>query len=293
MKIFFIGTVEFSKRALEKLVSLNAEIVGVATKSKSNFNADFVDLTSVCEENGISYRLIKDVNSSESLSWIRSLNPSVVFCFGWSSLLKKDLLNLAPLGVVGYHPTELPHNRGRHPIIWALVLGLDQTASTFFFMEEGADDGDILSQQKISILNNDDARTLYDKLTITAMNQIEVFYHELKSNTYTSIPQDHTRANLWRKRGKQDGRIDFRMSSKAINNLIKGLTKPYVGAHIELENTEVKVWKSEIGNYQNINIEPGKILKIEDSKIEIKTGDGSIWLTDHEFIQVPPINSYL
>ena len=38
MKILFIGTVEFSYRALKKLVELNADIVGVCTKDKSNFN---------------------------------------------------------------------------------------------------------------------------------------------------------------------------------------------------------------------------------------------------------------
>ena len=41
MKILFIGTVEFSYRALKKLVELNADIVGVCTKDKSNFNSDF------------------------------------------------------------------------------------------------------------------------------------------------------------------------------------------------------------------------------------------------------------
>ena len=42
MKILFIGTVEFSYRILEKLIKLNAEIVGVCTKDGSNFNNDFI-----------------------------------------------------------------------------------------------------------------------------------------------------------------------------------------------------------------------------------------------------------
>ena len=59
------------------------------------------------------------------------------------------ILDLAPLGIIGFHPAALPRNRGRHPIVWALVLGLEETASTFFFMDKGADTGDILSQEKI------------------------------------------------------------------------------------------------------------------------------------------------
>jgi methionyl-tRNA formyltransferase len=42
MKIYFIGTVEFSKYALEKLIEIKAQIVGVATKADLPFNADLI-----------------------------------------------------------------------------------------------------------------------------------------------------------------------------------------------------------------------------------------------------------
>jgi len=70
-----------------------------------------------------------------------------------SSLLKKELLSLPPNGVLGYHPAKLPQNRGRHPLIWSLVLGLEESASTFYFMDEGADSGDILSQKDFEKLS--------------------------------------------------------------------------------------------------------------------------------------------
>ena len=136
MKILFIGTVEFSYRALKKLVELNADIVGICTKDKSNFNSDFADLTPICNKNKIPLKYIDDINSIENINWIKSLNPDVIFCFGWSSLIKKELLNLTKLGIVGYHPASLPENRGRHPIIWALTLGLKKSASTFFFWKK-------------------------------------------------------------------------------------------------------------------------------------------------------------
>ena len=40
MKIVFIGSVEFSKRVLQKLIELNADVVGVCTKEKTQFNSD-------------------------------------------------------------------------------------------------------------------------------------------------------------------------------------------------------------------------------------------------------------
>ena len=90
-----------------------------------------------------------------------------------SSNSLEKILSKSPIGVIGFHPAALPANRGRHPIIWSLALGLKSTASTFFFMDKNVDSGDILSQASIKISDSDDARSLYDKVTKTALSQIE------------------------------------------------------------------------------------------------------------------------
>jgi len=293
MRIVFIGTVEFSLKALEKLLELNANIVGVCTKERSNFNADFVDLTPLCKENNIPYKFVEDINSKENVEWIKSLKPDIIFCFGWSSLLKKELLNLPPMGVVGYHPAKLPKNRGRHPLIWALVLGLEKSASTFFFMDEGADSGDILSQVEFEIDYKDDARSLYDKVINIALKQIKDFLPKLENNTYKRIKQDHSKANYWRKRTKKDGEIDFRMSSRGIYNLVRALTKPYVGAHLIYKEKEIKVWKVEEVECNLKNIEPGKVLEVKENIILVKCYDNAIRILEHEFDELPKEGEYL
>lgn len=201
MKIFFIGTVEFSLSALTKLVEMGADIVGVSSKKQSQFNADYADLAIVCERNHIPIFYPDNINSAESISVIRELNPDVIYCFGWSSLIKDDLLSIPRLGVVGFHPARLPMNRGRHPIIWALALGLEETASTFFFMDKGADSGPILSQVIIPIDYWDDARLLYNKITKTALIQIECFTQSLIENKFEKQEQNHELSNNWRKKG--------------------------------------------------------------------------------------------
>jgi len=293
MKILFVGTVEFSYKALEKLIELKAELVGVCTKDKSNFNSDFADLTPLCKENKIPYKFVDDINSKENIKWINTLNPDIIFCFGWSSLIKKELLNLPIMGVVGYHPASLPQNRGRHPLIWALVLGLNQSASTFFFMQEAADDGDILSQEEFEILYEDDAKSLYNKVSKRALNQIEDFLPKLQNNSFQRIKQNHDKSNIWRKRGKVDGKIDFRMTSNAIYNLVRALTKPYVGAHIEYNGQDVSIWKVEEIEYDKDNIEFGKVLENDGNTITVKTYDKAIKIIEHNFKELPKAGEYL
>ena len=292
MKVVFIGTVEFSLKALEKLIELDAEIVGVVTGNNPKFNADFADLKPLCHNNSIPCRCSDKCDTRKDRKWIETLNPDVIFCLGWSSLLGKDILQIPSKGVVGFHPAELPQNRGRHPIIWALVLGLQNTASTFFFMDEAADSGDILSQRLIDIYTHDDAGTLYDRITETALDQIADFLPRLEKGTYQRTPQDHSRANYWRKRNRDDGKIDFRMSSQSVCNLVRALSKPYVGAHLLFRNREYKVWKVEKENLHRPNLEPGKILAILGNTVLVKTGDGAVRIVAHQMDRLPKVGDY-
>tara|TARA_Y100000590_G_scaffold283539_1_gene319002 strand:- start:35097 stop:35978 length:882 start_codon:yes stop_codon:yes gene_type:complete len=293
MKILFIGTVKFSEIAFQKLIELNAQVVGVCTKEKSEFNSDFAELKPLCEKNKVPYKYVDNINSKDNYNWIKSLNPDIIFCFGWSNLLKKNILTLAPMGVLGFHPSELPKNRGRHPLIWALALGLKKSASTFFFMDEGIDSGEILSQKNFDISSNDDAQSLYDKMVNNALLQIEEFLPQLEKKNYQTIKQNDEASNIWRKRVKTDGQIDFRMESQAIYNLVRALSKPYVGAHINYKEKEITVWKVEIVENKQNNIESGKVLDINEDKILVKTYDGAIRITHHEFEKIPNIGEYL
>ena len=293
MRAVFIGTVEFSLRSLEKLIGLNVNLVGVITKESSSFNSDFVDLKSLCISNGIPCLYVDDINSLDSIKWIKDLNPDVIFCFGWSSLIKKEILNIAPMGVVGYHPTKLPMNRGRHPLIWALALGLEESASTFFFMDEGADTGDILSQVDFEISYQDDARSIYDKVNDIALCQIEDFIPRLKQGKYPKVKQDGLRSNSWRKRNEIDGLIDFRMSSRAIYNLTRALTKPYVGAHIKYRGKNISIWKVKEVDVVKENIEPGSVLNANNKSFIVKSYDGAVEVIGHDFKILPKVGEYL
>ncbi len=278
MKIVLIGGVKFSAVMLEQLLNLPDEVVGVCTKESRFSNSDQFDLGPLAIQHEIPFKHVADVNDTENLEWIASLEPDLICCFGWSQLLGTRLLGIPHNGVIGFHPAALPSNRGRHPIIWALALGLTETASTFFLMDEGADSGDIVSQRYIAIDEDDDAGTLYGKITATAASQVQEFIPNLSHGNVNRVTQDHSKANYWRKRTHTDGRIDWRMSNTAIHNLVRALTVPYSGAHFDYKDQQVKVWRAEIVEEPMANLEPGLVLAVDFGLIIVKTGRGAIRL---------------
>lgn len=286
MRVLLIGCVKSTEIFFNKLLSLPVDIVGVVTKEESNYNSDFSDIGSIAEAKGIKVQYSVKANNDETVDFIKAVNPDIICCFGWSELLDNRILSIPQKGCIGFHPASLPNNRGRHPLIWALVLGLKETASTFFVMDEGADTGDIISQKKVLISEDDDAESLYKKIMDVAVCQLEEIVYDYNNGEVKRIKQNLSDGNSWRKRNKIDGQIDFRMPTVGIYNLVRALTKPYSGAHFIYNDKEIKVWKSKKSLVDNIeNIEPGKIIRgSEEGNPIIKTGDGCI-----EFIETDPV----
>lgn len=295
MKIVFIGCVESSVRFIQSIFeNTSAEIVGIVTKTNSNFNADHKSLAPFAEEHNIEW--IDFTDNIQMEEWIKSKKPDLIYCFGWSHILPQSVFTLPRYGAIGYHPALLPANRGRHPIIWSLVLGLKQSGSTFFILTEEADAGDIVNQKTVDIENDEDAGSLYEKLMKIGERQVIDLTIDFINQTIKPVKQDVTKANSWRKRSKNDGLIDWRMSTETILRLIRALAKPYVGAHAVYQNKDFIIWKAEeVSESINIvdNIEPGKVVESEGKTFVVKTGDSFVKIIEHDWNTVPGKGEYL
>lgn len=294
MRVILIGCVQSSKLFLEKLIQMKTDLVAVITKKEAGFNSDYVDLGGICKKEKIECKYVTNINEKEVKQFIENRKVDLVLCLGWSQLLDKELISIPRYGCIGFHPAELPYNRGRHPIIWALALGLKNTASTLFMIDEDADTGKIISQEYVNIEYEDNASSLYSKIMHKATQQLEDVLEKFESNSIKYVEQNIAEGNVWRKRGKKDGEIDWRMSSYGIYNLVRALTKPYVGAHFTYQNKDYKVWKvREIFQEGFDNIEPGKIIcvksdtnfivKVQDNLIEVLECD-KICLKEGEYL---------
>ena len=293
MKVLYIGCVTSSFEFLKSIFQYTeAELVGGVTKINSNYNADHHSLHNFCEDHGIDWIDYRD--NEQLIQYIHEKSPDIIYCFGWSHLLPEEVYSIPKLGAVGYHPTLLPKNRGRHPIIWTIALGLKETGSTFFKLTETPDAGDILSQRRVQLNEFVTANSLYEKLITLGKEQVVELTNQLIEGSVIPIPQDESKATYWRKRGKRDGLIDWRMSSITIINLVNALTKPYVGAHFEYQGKDVIVWRAEqlTGNEFG-NIEPGKIFSADVNEFTVKTSDGYIKIVEFEGEFAPKEGIYL
>lgn len=297
MRVALIGCVSFSEACLRTVAAMDAcQVTGVVTLRGAPLTAgpgDTLSLAGVAGELDIPALETGPSEFDDMAAFLDGQAPDLLLCVGWHRLLPDRILRVPSHGVVGYHPAELPNNRGRHPIIWALALGLSKTASTFMLLDSSADTGDIVDQREVPIHDDDDAGTLYARLTEVAQEQLRDLLPKFASGAIQATPQDGSAGNAWRKRTVEDGRIDWRMSAKSIRNLVRALAGPYPGAQVVTDDGPVVVRRCDVGEPGPANLEPGRVLAVDPDGIRIQTGDGTVWLREHTFTRPPPVGSAL
>ncbi|MDX1975766.1 MAG: methionyl-tRNA formyltransferase [Rickettsiales bacterium] len=280
MNIVFIGCVESSFVALKTLLAIHqVDVTGVVTLEKSAVNSDFCDITPLARAQHIPvfYDGGKE-RSDELVSFIRYCKADYVFCIGWSRLLPTEVLQATKGGVVGYHPTLLPLHRGRHPIIWAIVNGLEETGSSLFLMDEGADSGPLISQMHVAIEARETAASLYQKLLTALEAQLRDCVPKLAEGTLQPQPQDHSKATYWQKRGKDDGQLHWEKSAVELDRLVRALSVPYPGAHFLYRGVDVVVKESSVALEAAENGGPGQVLAKKGDFFLVKCGQNALWI---------------
>jgi len=294
-RYIFIGSVDFSASCLSTLLEMGVRFDAIMcpVKESCTFNSDYNDLSAVAEKYNKEVYYFDNIRNQTD--FVRQCRPEVIFVLGLSQIVPKSILDIPTIGCIGSHPALLPYNRGRHPVIWALANGLRKSGITLFWLDEGIDSGDIWAQKKFNIDSDDDASTIYEKITDLSIDMLKEGLPQLEKGRVRRIHQDHSKANYLRKRTCEDGRIDWRMNSEKIYNLVRALKTPYPGAHCDWGGKSVKIWKTRViqDNKRSQHLEPGKVVRLGGRNIVIKTGNGLIELLEHEFDYLPKIGDYL
>ena len=219
----FFGNANISKKIIDNLIKNNIYPTAIFSETKKKFNSDYVDLSNTNLSLKHKYKT-SDINSKKNINIIKKLKPDFILCIGMNTIIKKELLQIPRYGCIGFHPTDLPHNRGNSPVIWTIILGLKKSYCTFFRMDEKIDNGTILLKKSIKVHKHYTSTSLYNKIVKTTKNEIlkfiflEKYKKRLKEKVYKHKLKSK-KTNIWRKRNFNDGIINWKMRAIDIYRL--------------------------------------------------------------------------
>lgn len=289
MNFSFWGGPSFSAIVLKVLLEHNCQPVLVVTTPPSpkgrKQELEKNELQILAEENNIPVLTPSKLKERNFLETLNSYGCDFHFLTAYGKIVPREVLDLSSKGFINLHPSMLPKYRGASPVQTALLNGDKETGVTLFLMDEGTDDGPILSQLPVPIENEDNYPSLAQKLAVLGAKLTLEKLPEWLEGICTPEPQNAVEATFTRKFITSDGQINWEKdSAKNIVFKINALaqepgvysyyqegSKPlllvkFCDAQLDSRKTD----SFNIGTYF-----PGKIIK-QDNEFLIMTTDSLI-----------------
>ena len=167
-------------------------------------------------------------------------NLQVVVAF---RMLPEIIWSMPEYGTFNLHASLLPQYRGAAPINWALINGEKETGITTFFIKHEIDTGNIINQSTVSIMDEDDAGTLHDKLMVEgALLVLKTVMSIQSQNFKLKVQKDAPELKKAPKIFKEMCEIDWAKKGSKVLNFVRGLS-PYPGAWTEINGKTYKIFK--------------------------------------------------
>ena len=280
LKVIFMGTPEFSLPVLEGLNSKYNVVMVVCQPDKPS-NRGVVQYSPVKDfaiKNNI--KVFQPVNVKNEYHEILSEKPDLIVTCAYGQIIPKEILDYPKYGCINVHASLLPKLRGGAPIHRAIIEGHKETGITIMKMKEKMDAGDIISQVKTEILDDDTVGTLHDKLSVLARDLLLSTIPNIISGNINLVRQNEEEATFAWNIKREDGKIDFSKTTREIYNQIRGLN-PWPGAYAILSGRIIKIWASRYGDkFFNEEVLNGQIVELYKDGIGVKTSNGEIIITE-------------
>jgi methionyl-tRNA formyltransferase len=130
----------------------------------------------------------KDLYRPSTVERLKSLQGDLGILAWWPYIIKEPVLSITRSGMLNFHPSYLPYNRGKHYNFWSIVEDSPFGVS-LHFITNGVDDGDIAFQSRIEKAWTDTGKTLYEKAQVEIVRLFIDNFPSIKSGNIPRIPQ--------------------------------------------------------------------------------------------------------
>jgi methionyl-tRNA formyltransferase len=275
-KVIFMGTPDFAVPSLIALKNYECEIPLVITRPdqpKGRGRKIFAPpVKNTASKIGCPILQTNTIKSEDFYGKIASISPDLLVVVAFGHILPKKILEIPRYGAINVHASLLPKHRGPSPIQWAVINGDSETGVTTMLMDTGLDTGEVLLASRVSILPDDTAGTLHDRLSLVGADLLIDTIKSVETGTVKPIPQNHAQATYAPLLTKKDGHINWTKPANQIERLIRGVT-PWPGAFTFLNNKRIRIFKAKVQD-ENSAKTPGTVVKGFSNQLWVATGNG-------------------
>ena len=170
----------------------------------------------------------KDIYNSEFVSFLNKHRNAQLILAWWPSIIKEPILTIPQKGIINFHPSYLPYDRGKDPNFWTLV-GNTPFGVSLQIIDDSIDGGDVIFQKRINKTWMDTGKSLYEKAREAIINLFIDNYTKIKIGDIKPVRQNQDEGSFhYRKELEPRSEIILNKTytAKDLINLLRARTFP-------------------------------------------------------------------
>ena len=274
MRLIVMGQQAFGKSALEAILDKGEDEV-VAVYCAPDKDGRVGPIKEFAKEKGLRVMQPDNFKSPDVLNAMKALKPDLCVMAYVIVFVPEEARNIPTHGSICYHPSMLPLHRGPSSINWPIIWGAEDTGITYFWPNDGLDEGEILLQKEIDIGPDDTLGTIYfDKAFPIGIEATLEAIDLVRAGNPPKIKQDDSKATYEGWCNKKVAEIDWSRFVGEVYNLIRGCN-PQPGAWTTFNGEILQIFDSEKvddGAFGHV----AQVSAIGDDGILVTAGRGAI-----------------
>lgn len=268
-----MGTPDFAVPVLQKLIQSSYEVVLVVTQPDrpKGRRRTLTPPPVKVEAEKHNIPVFQPEKLASNYEEIFAYEPDIVITAAYGQLLPNELLDWPKYGCINVHASLLPELRGGAPIHYAILQGKKETGITIMYMAEKLDAGDILTQQAITIEDEDHVGTLHDQLSEIGADLLLTTLPDLFDHKIQPIKQNDEKATFAPNITREQEKIDWSKTNLEVYNHIRGL-HPWPVAFTTYEGKTMKIWWAQYVD-QQYDGAPGEIVQVNKDSFVVVCGN--------------------
>ena len=273
MRLIVMGQQAFGKSALETILGAGKdEVVAVYCAPDKGERRD--PIKEFALENGLTVMQPDNFEDRAVLDEMRTFGADLCVMAYVIIFVPAEARDIPTHGSICFHPSLLPLHRGPSSINWPIIWGATKGGLSYFWPDDGLDEGEILLQKEVAIGPDDTIGSVYfDKVFPLGLEATLEAIDLVRAGNPPKIVQDHSKATYEGWCNKMVAEIDWNRSVGELYNLIRGCN-PQPGAWTIYNGEVLQIF--DCTKTDHACGRTGRVSAITDDGITITAGRGSI-----------------
>ncbi len=277
-----MGSPQFAADVLDGIVEQH-QVVCVVTQPDTVAGRGHQTHMSAVKQFALKHEIpvLQPAKISAEVDKLKAFDADIIITCAFGQILRQNVLDVAPHGVINVHGSLLPKYRGAAPVQWAVINGDKTTGITILQTELGLDCGPMICSEAIEVNPTITAGELLHALVPAAVRALLKALRQIEQGTVQFVPQNPEQATVAPMLNKEMARIDWHKKATDLVNFVRGLN-PWPVAYFMLNNEPVKVYRA---TALAVKSEPGVVL-FSDARngLVVGCGEGALQI---ESLQLP------